>query len=141
MVTTTVTTSTASTTGTTTLSNAASVVGRHIRFLDPAEGRVVTSQSAVIVNYNPESNTQPVEFQDGTERVAVLRKCSFKFLVSKCEPTEKKGGKARMLLAAQRDAVGRPIKVFSKKRNMFMHGTITAFDEETGKHVIALKKE
>jgi hypothetical protein len=138
MATTTTTKSTSSTTGT--LSNAASVVGRHIRFLDPAGGRV-TTQSAVISSYNPTTNAHTVEFQDGTEQVVILNKCRFKFLVSKCEASDMRGYQARMLLAAQRDAVGRPVKVFSDKRNKYIHGTITAFDKETGKHAITLKNK
>lgn len=136
-------TNTSTTTTGTTLSNAASVVGRHIRFLDatPGGGGGRITQSAVIISYNPENNAHTVEFQDGTEKVVILNKHRFKFLVSKCEPADNRGHQARMLLAAQRDAVGRPIKVFSNKLNKYMHGTITAFDEETGKHAISLKNK
>jgi hypothetical protein len=136
-------TNTSTTTTGTTLSNAASVVGRHIRFLDdtPGGGGGRITQSAVIISYNPENNAHTVEFQDGTEKVVILNKHRFKFLVSKCEPADNRGRKARMLVAAQRDAVGRPVKVFSKKLNKYMHGTITAFDEVTGKHAIALKNK
>jgi hypothetical protein len=75
----------------------------------------MSSQLAVIISYDPGDNTHMVEFQDGTKKGVVLNKCRFEFLANKCEAADSQGHRSRMLLAAQRDAVSRPIKVFCNK--------------------------
>lgn len=52
------------------------------------------------------------------------------------QPTDSRGRSARMQQAVQRDAVGRKLKVYHKKRDERFHGTIVGFSEESGTHNI-----
>jgi hypothetical protein len=74
--------------------------------------------------------------EDGTEKVVILNKHRFWWLVSNCEAADDKDWKDQLKLAAQRDAVGRELKVYSDKKGKFFYGTIVDWNEQTGKHKI-----
>jgi hypothetical protein len=126
-----------STMATTGRSNAASVVGRYVTFLDTLKR---PRKNAVIVAYDPKTNEHSVELEDGTEKtLIILNKQRFKWHIHDCEAAVDIGWDAHQ--AGQRDVVGRKVKVFSKKSEKYFHGTIIGFNESsTAKHKVRFEK-
>lgn len=120
-------------------SNQASVVGRGIQFLDEKTGRPKGMQGLIIA-YDPRNNSHTVEFEDGSEKVAILNKHRFRWLVSTCEAADKSTWKDRTKLAAQVGAIGRKLKVCNMG-GKYINGEIIDFDEETKKHEIKFNRK
>ena len=109
-------------------SNVASYVGRHISM----RGDSGASRRGIIIAYNPTSNHHTVRFDNGgTEEPFTLNKERFKWLVRGCEAADEQGRKSRLHACIQREAVGRKLKVYNKKRDKWFAGTIVKFNEKT----------
>jgi len=114
-------------------SNVASSVGRHISI----RGGSGASKRGIIIAYNPTSNQHTVRFEiDGTEEAFTMNKERFKWLVRGCEAADEQGYKSRLHEAVLREAVGRKLEVYSKKRGKWFAGTIVKFNENNEKHKI-----
>jgi len=116
------------------ISNQASIVGRGIQFLDEKTGRPQGMQGLIIA-YDPTNNSHTIEFEDGSEKVTILNKHRFRWLVSECEAADKTPRKDRRKLAGQVDAIGRKLKV-RNAGGKYINGEIIDFDVETRKHEI-----
>ena len=109
-------------------SNVASYVGRHISM----QGDSGASKRGIIIAYIPTSNQHTVRFEiDGTEEAFTLNKERFKWLIRVCEAADEQRRKSRLHEAVQREAVGRKLKVYNKKRDKWFAGTIVKFNEKT----------